>query len=73
MGGFSFGLLVQSSELTRVTSGYGDDIAMARNDHNAAKELPLYHTENGFRNSYGEDKPHKGLWSYLRMKYFEAT
>ena len=32
---------------------------------------PAHHTSQGFRNLYGAPEQHKGLWPYLRMKYFE--
>ena len=37
-----------------------------------AQALPDHHGPDGFRNLYGSAQQHKGLWPYIKMKYFDA-
>lgn len=37
----------------------------------AGAQAPAHHGPDGFRNLYGTAQQHKGLWPYVKMKYFD--
>ncbi|UXY17139.1 MBL fold metallo-hydrolase [Chitiniphilus purpureus] len=36
-----------------------------------SEDVPRHHTAGGFQNLYGSAQQHKGLWPYLKMRYFD--
>ncbi|NDY91829.1 MBL fold metallo-hydrolase [Ideonella livida] len=47
-------------------------LAALASDGDSAGGVPAHHTGQGFRNLHGEAAVHKGLWPYLKMKWWDS-